>query len=306
MKADFGVFGGDDRSRYLAAQLQKRGYRVIAYGLPGSRGQKTLMPVPGPFELAGTLAELVQNAKVLAGPVPFSKYVASGTGKNPDNNDEWTEGTLLGEIWEGQVLYAGGIPEDFVKKAGGLGVSCRDFFKDGRFLQANAWMTAEGCLAELLAVWPGCIRDARVFITGYGCCGSAIARLLKQVGARVTVCVRNIQSAWEAHEEGCKVCYYEGMAESLAGQEIIINTVPALVFDEAALKQAGPGSLFIEIASAPGGFPKEAVGKLGLNLLCYPGLPGRYSPAGAAKAMADCMAAYQGGQPLKRLLAQIS
>lgn len=301
MKADFGIFGGDSRGNYLAADLRERGYRVITYGLPKNQGQNKIIQIPEPAEEAETLAELVQNSKILVGPVPFSKYVTSRNDaggikdapcshqyKNSNEKDQARK-ALLENMQKEQILYAGGIPDEFIKEAGRRGAACKDFLKDQSYVQANAWLTAEGCIAELLAAFPGSIKGMKIFVAGYGCCGSAIAELAKQMGAEVTVCVRNINSAWKAHEAGCHICYFEGMNEALPEQDAIVNTVPALVFDETSLQKAKPKSLLVEIASAPGGFSKEAAEKAGLFVLCCPGLPGKYSPAGAAKAIADCI-----------------
>lgn len=288
MKADFGIFGGDDRNKYLAAELGRRGYEVITYAMACSRKHESVMPVPDNFELAGTLAELVQSAAVLVGPVPFSRYVVSNDSIHSEEK-ELTEEMLLENLHEGQCLYAGGIPEGFLSRAQKKGAVCRDFLKDDLFLQDNAWMTAEGCMAELLAAWPGCIKGSRILITGCGSCGRAIAQLLKQAGAEVTVCVRSVSSAWKAHEEGCAVSYFESLDEKLTEQDIIINTVPALVLKEAQLQKVRPDALLVEIASAPGGFLREAVNQAGLTAIWCPGLPGRYSPYGAAKAMANCL-----------------
>lgn len=294
MKADFGIFGGDGRNVYLAEELRGMGYRVITFCLANSQQNRPGMPIPEHFASAATLGELTREARILIGPLPFSKHVAGiDHKKNPskEENTKLTEEEILGSLQKGQILYAGGIPRAFEEKAKEKGAACRDFLKEKLYLEANAWMTAEGCLAEVIAAWPGMIKNANILVTGYGSCGSAIAELFLKAGATVTVCVRSIVSGWKAYEKGCKVCYYEGLEERIATQDIMINTVPAKVLGETQIKRIRPEALLVEIASAPGGFCKEAVEKSGRTVMDCPGLPGKYSPAGAAKVMAEIITA---------------
>ena len=72
MLADFGVFGGDERSCYLAAELARRGHRVITYAL---KGEDKISAQQCKITAAESLAELADGAKVLVGPVPFSRYI---------------------------------------------------------------------------------------------------------------------------------------------------------------------------------------------------------------------------------------
>lgn len=280
MKMKIGIFGGDDRHCYLANELILRGHEVWVWEL-GNGGK--VCPVLSEFHKAGTVkdfSELAEHTKVLAGPVPFAKFLAA---------KEDFEHVLQKELRPGQHFLAGGIPEDLSQTLQKQGIKVTDYLKTQCFLEKNAELTAQGCAGEVIGAWKGRIKHAGVLVTGFGCCGREIARVLRGMGAEVTVCVRRMRSALEAYEEGFGICYYEQLGSILPETDIVINTVPARVFGEGQLKRAKNGALFVEIASAPGGFSPEAAKSFGMRVLLCPGLPGKYAPQGAAEAMAECI-----------------
>ncbi len=287
MIADFGIFGGDDRSCYLAAELLRRGRRVAAYALTTGEGAAAVLRAASGLQTAKSLRELAQSAPVLVGPVPFSKYIGKSAAEK--SGDDLTQEELLSCLSQGQRLFAGQLPAAFAKEASAAGAVCIDFLKEESVLSENALLTAQGCLAEILCAWPEKLAAAKVLVLGYGCCGSAIAQLLHRVGAEVTVCVRRVESAWEAAQQGLRVCYAQGLAEELTGQDIIVNTVPARLLRLELLKGLRNGVLLVEIASQPGGFSPAEAQECGINAIFCPGLPGKYCPRGAAAAMADCL-----------------
>ena len=63
--------------------------------------------------------------------------------------------------------------------------------RDEIVTEENAVATAEGVIAELVNHSPYNIEEAKIIVTGYGCCGRAVAARLKALGARVTVISRH-------------------------------------------------------------------------------------------------------------------
>ena len=49
--------------------------------------------------------------------------------------------------------------------------------------------------------------------------------------------------------------------------DFVFNTIPSFIFTRNVLSKHHKDTLFIELASTPGGFDKEAVSKLGLKLI---------------------------------------
>lgn len=285
MERTIGIFGGDDRHCYLANDLISRGYEVLVWELGNERRACPVLPEFEKVKVAKSFSELVQGCQVLAGPVPFSKYLAKKARGGSGNFGD----TLCAHVQEGQHFFAGGIPKELVGELKQRGVRVTDYLEDEIFLEENGELTAQGCVAEVIHAWKKGIRHAKVLVTGFGYCGSKIAEAMRGVGADVTVCVRRMQSAWQAYEEGFSIGYYEQLYDLLPQTDIVINTVPAEVLPENRLRHARAGTLLVEIASAPGGFSPETAKNLGLTVLLCPGLPGKYAPEGAARVMADCM-----------------
>ncbi len=284
MERTIGIFGGDDRHCYLANNLIRRGHKVWVWELGDERGVCPILSEFNKIKTVKEFSELARNCQILAGPMPFSKYLA----KKEKARENFFD-TLCVNLWTGQHFFAGGIPKELAGVLKEKGVRVTDYLKEDDFLKKNAELTAQGCVAEVLDTWKKGIKHTKILVAGFGFCGREIARIMRGVGADVTICVRRMQSAWEAYEEGFAISYYEQLYELLPQMEIIINTVPSMVFPEERLRYARRDTLFVEIASAPGGFLPETAKNLGMTVLLCPGLPGKYAPIGAAQAMAHCM-----------------
>lgn len=280
MERNIGIFGGDDRYCYLANDLILRGNKVWVWELGSERSACPLLSEYEKVEAVKSFSELARVCQVLVGPVPFSKYLKE--------KKEFGD-SICKALQPGQYFYAGGIPKELADTLKNSGVKVTDFLKEESFLKKNAELTAQGLVAEVMCAWKKRIKGAKVLVTGFGFCGREIAGIMRGVGADVTVCVRRMQSAWEAYEAGFSICYYEQLDGLLPGMDIVINTVPAMVIPEDRLRHAREKTLFVEIASAPGGFSTELAESLGMMVLLCPGLPGKYAPEGAALAMAECI-----------------
>ena len=77
------------------------------------------------------------------------------------------------------------------------------------------------------------------------------------------------------------------LSGGLGDFELIVNTVPAPVLPEPLLRELRPGTLLLELASAPGGFDPAAAEGLGLRVLRAPGLPGKTAPRTAAELLRE-------------------
>lgn len=287
MRAEYGIFGGDDRNGYLAAELIRRGYSVMTYALSCSRSNKPLLSIINQNRLtekpvAGSLSELLTGSRCIIGTIPYARY-------EKEHPETKLSQVLLRKLAKGQLFAAGAIPMEQISALKERGVSILDFLKDKNYQSYNAVLTAEGCFAEIRTVWKGKISGARVLVAGYGCCGKAIAAIFQGAGAVVTACVRRTETAFEAYQHGCLVCYPEQLEELAAEQNIIINTVPSLIFNEGELSRVSAETLLVEIASQPGGYEPEVISKRGLAYVNCPGLPGRYAPEAAAAGMADSL-----------------
>ena len=72
---------------------------------------------------------------------------------------------------------------------------------------------------------------------------------------------------------------------SLSDFEIIINTIPAILFDISHYNQLKKDPYFYEIASGDGGFSKDIYALAGERIKKLPGIPGKTAPQSAAYAI---------------------
>ena len=72
-----------------------------------------------------------------------------------------------------------------------------------------------------------------------------------------------------------------------AGFDTVVNTIPAPVLTAPVLAALRPGSLIVDLASAPGGTDFAAAAALGHTALLAPGLPARCAPDSAGEYLAE-------------------
>lgn len=164
-----------------------------------------------------------------------------------------------------------------------------DLWKDESLLLANARLTAEGALASAMRSSPRALDGMECMVIGWGRIGRALTELLVALGARVTVASRSPAGRNRAVERGAEAVDTAHIANALPGRKLIYNTAPAMVLDSAALGRVDPNAMLIDLASPPYGIDLRAAWNRGLRAWREPGLPGRYCPYSAARAMLDAM-----------------
>lgn len=148
----------------------------------------------------------------------------------------------------------------------------------------NAVPSAEGAVQIALEELPVTISGLNVLITGFGRIGAALANILKGFGADVTAAVRNAQGRARAKAAGVKSCF---ISDIDCRYDLVFNTVPALIFDRELLSSFSRDTLFIDLASKPGGIDFEAAVELGIRAVWALGLPGKTAPVTAGEIIAD-------------------
>jgi len=259
--ADFRMIGGDARQRMLARLLRDEGHRVRTWGFASE-----------PQEMVGA------EAAVLF-PVP------SFRGNPPAVPGEF--GTIL---WAEQAFaYCQGVPvagyftslqHARVEASGASFVL--NLAQDEEFLVENAVLTAEGAICEASGQSGRSLMGSRCLITGFGRIGEALCRRLLALDALVTVAARDSRQRDKAEAMGARALDFP----QLAGEaDIIFNTVPARIVEMQTWKLFGQDTLYVELASAPGGIdPAEAL-EAGFRMLDLPGLPGKKYPRSSAQCI---------------------
>ncbi|HHV54349.1 MAG TPA: dipicolinate synthase subunit DpsA [Firmicutes bacterium] len=150
----------------------------------------------------------------------------------------------------------------------------------------NSIPTAEGVIYLAIGELPITLHGSRVVVVGFGRTGQTLARVLDALGASTAVVARDRAQRARAYEMGLDPYPLEALREVVKGGQLVINTVPALVITEEVLRAMPPGTLVIDIASAPGGTDFSAAERLGIPAILALGLPGKIAPRTAGQILA--------------------
>ena len=158
---------------------------------------------------------------------------------------------------------------------------------DELFLRTNAALTAEGAICRAMQRMERALLGSTCLITGYGRIGRALCARLGAMGAFVIVCARSEGQMQAAHAAGAHPVPLAELTGAVGAADLILNTVPARVLGEEALRAVRPDALLIELASAPYGEDLAVARALGVRVEVESGVPGRYAPLDAGAALFD-------------------
>ena len=259
----FAVIGGDRRSFFAAKRLQEKGFATEMMALKDT-------PLFSPSESISTDVVLL--------PLPITRdgvHLFAPESKEPIALED-----LFRSISSCSLIFGGNVKEISDERL-------IDYGKCEEFAVMNAVPTAEGAL--LLALQNGVctVFGMRVGVIGYGKVAFATAKLFRAAGAEVTVFARKTQARAEAHMMGYTARPLTALSECAGEYELLINTVPARIFNRDILSRVSKEARIIDLASAPFGLDFEEAREFGVYAECASGLPGRYFPETAGYAVAD-------------------
>ncbi len=149
-----------------------------------------------------------------------------------------------------------------------------DLLHDENYLAKNAQITAYCAIKLVLNQLPITLDNCPVLVIGWGRIGKCLSRLLRQMGACVTVCTRKESDRSILDALGYGVTDYTQV--SLAAYRVILNTVPAMRFPVC------PGTgLKIDLASR--------LGMGSADVIWARGLPGKDAPESSGALIAQTL-----------------
>jgi len=258
------IAGGDKRQIMLAEMLESAGHTVAVKG----------------FEKLGANREFAGKPDWVLLPIPYRN--PDGFLKAPFSDKKMTL-TEITERFPDSAYFLGGC--DAAAKKILAGKRWFDVLEDEVFLVRNALLTAEAAVCACLSSTDTALCETRCLVIGYGRIGKFLCRLLKAFSAEVTATARKEKDLEQIISDGLSAFHTADLKYAIPEADVIFNTVPFNVMGERELRCVGKDSRIIELASPPYGMDMELAKNLGVCVQLEQGLPGRYFPVSAARAV---------------------
>lgn len=273
-KPQVAVIGGDKRNSYIAELFSAMGYKTVVSALDG------------PDSIEHVSIDMAMKSNVVVLPVPVTR---DGVHLNSSQSVELVD--IISKVRK-STLVLGGMIDDMLAQALTLkGAIVVDYFDNHSVAVANAVPTAEGAVALAIENSDIMLNGSSCLVVGCGRVGKAMAKLLKGMGAEVTVSSRRVKHKLWTALNGCKSAETAQLADKLERFDFIFNTIEHRIFDAENLGKLRTDTVLIELASSALGVDLEAAKSLNLNVIYAPALPGRFSPKSAAEILFSRMQA---------------
>ncbi len=180
-------------------------------------------------------------------------------------------------------LIMGGKISDIIHRvAGEYNHKIIDYGEREEFSLLNAALTAEAAVFTSMAHLDTSLWGGSFTVIGYGRIGRSLSQKLKALGGDVTVAARSAAARAAAESDGMRAVKLADMLVSPRHFDACFNTVPSRIIDDESIADSG---IYIDLASAPGGFTDEARALLSERLVTALSLPGKYCPASAGEVI---------------------
>lgn len=275
----FAVIGGDQRQISMMRSLAGKGFLLTAVGFEGAQ------LIPDSVRLCHSAADAMETADAVILPLPVTrdnKTIAAPFAKTPMPLIE-----IIQMIRPDQVVFGGMLTEAVRSVKGFEKLTSYDYFEREELAVRNAIPTAEGAVAIAMEHLGITLNSARCLITGYGRIGKLVAKLLTGFGSDVTVCVRSKSDEAWLQAAGIRCISYEDLSSGDGGFDVVFNTVPTAVFHKRELQALGPQTVFIDLASNPGGVDCKEAQEAGISVIRALSLPAKVAPVTAGEIISD-------------------
>jgi dipicolinate synthase subunit A len=264
------VLGGDPRQAALAAMLADNGYETATWAVNGNIG--------GAVRCAEWRSALASADAII---LPI--VAEDGGGRLNVSSSSEADAPYLRDILDASsgVVLGGKLSNAFVDRAKGQNREVIDYFLSEELQILNALPTAEGAVAIALENLDRTIFSSKILVVGYGRIGKALASLLWRMGARVDVAARKESDLARIEISGLSPKRIIGNSLTAlvgGGYDVVFNTVPCMLFDSRVLEAACAETLYVDLASSPGGFDFSYAETCGIRVLRALSLPGKYFP----------------------------
>lgn len=267
------VVGGDMRQFAIYEQLlsQNNNTALCAFEKYEIPGRDISYPL---------CADTLYGADIVILPLPA---FAAGKLNAYFSDESITEDALLRMIPKGAKVFGGKLSKSFMDAAKDNGIYVCDYMQREEFAVLNAVPTAEGAIALAIEHTGGMICKSRILICGFGRIGKILSQRLLSLGAHVSVSARKPHDLAWIFAYGMNPLKTGELLHDAFDYDIIINTIPDMIFDKKMLSRVKNGCVIIDLASLPGGVDLESAEDMGLTAFRALSLPGKTAPAAAGR-----------------------
>lgn len=188
----------------------------------------------------------------------------------------------LGDIEDGSQIILGKCTDEAKALADSRDIKLFYIMKSEKFQAVNSRLTAEGALMVMIEHSVKSICDCNVLVLGFGRMGAAVAKMLGKLD--IATDIATTSSLRPAYAFANRVVPMHGF--DFSPYDIVINTVPLAVVNDAELMSMKKDTVYIDLASKPA-INLEYARYLGVDADIYPALPAKTCPYSAAKAMQE-------------------
>lgn len=266
------IAGGDMRQIYCACRLSCE-FEISIIGFDK-------MNIPDNIDLS--TADIRNGRCFDCAVLPISPLDSDGNISTPFGSEVLSADTVAHLLKDNAVVFAGKVSSEL--KTALPNNEILDYMLSEELNIKNAIPTAEGAVQLALEELACTLNGMKILVTGTGRISTALIRILQGFGADITAAVHNPNGVAKARLLGVKSV----PVRKLSGDwSLVFNTVPKLILDKDTLKSFNKDTLFIDLASKPGGIDFEAAVELGLKVIWALGIPGKTAPVTSGEIIAE-------------------
>ncbi len=276
----FAVVGGDRRQLYLSDYLAKQGHNVYAYGIVEDE-------ISADIVFCDRLSCTLEDADAVILPIPVTN-----DGVNIFAPD-FFEYIHIDELvkFRPKLVFGGLISEKLTQTFKMADIEYYDYYTDELLTQKNAELTAEATIGVIHNTSNLALADSSVLVCGYGRIGKVLSNYLFSIADKLTVSARKQKDLEDIKSKNINAIDTNLMSNYCNQFDIIINTVPSLIFDEITLRKCRKNISIIDLATG-GGTDFNAANDLGITATLASGLPGKLLPVSAGWAVGSSILRY--------------
>ena len=180
------------------------------------------------------------------------------------------------------LLFCGNIKDEFKTLLAQKNIKYVNLLNNETFAIKNAQLTAEGVLAIMIDKSEKSLYENKILILGAGRVAKSLAVLFKSLNLKFAIASYNKTKFPENNYFANKSYLGRSFVKDLPKFDVIVNSIPAKIFDDKMLSKISPETIFVETASVPCLDEEKAKN---FSYIKAPGLPQKYCASSAGKLM---------------------